>query len=150
MMPRRLARQLCYEVRETVENCGMLHPPHVILILVGEDLTAACYSEDFEHAARATGVRGAVRKMAGTISASELRSTILSLNSDRAVHGIILQLPLPAHCGDYTELLQLISPEKVRKPPRPQSMANACFCARALPLIMPPSAFLLAHRIWMV
>lgn len=125
-MARGYALQLRAEIRETVENCGMLHAPHVVLILVGEDPTAACYAEDFEHAAEATGIRAAVRRMAGMTSASELRSTILSLNSDRTVHGIILQLPLPAHCGDHTELLQLIAPEKVRMPPGPRFMAEAC------------------------
>jgi len=50
--------------------------------------------------------------MCATTEASELRSVILSLNQDRGVNGIILQLPLPQHLGCGSKLLSLIDDDK--------------------------------------
>jgi len=107
-----LARQLCMEVAETVEHEGWLGAPQVVLLLVGEDPTAIVYARETERAARASGIRLLIRRMRATTEASEMRSVIISLNQDRGVNGIILQLPLPSRLGDGTEALALIDDDK--------------------------------------
>jgi len=49
--------------------------------------------------------------MPETISQEAIEKTIVMLNNDTNVDGILIQLPLPAHI-DTTKLLELVAPEK--------------------------------------
>lgn len=69
--------------------------PGLAAILVGDDPASQVYVGSKEKSAKAAGMNSWVHRVPGTASQSELEDLILALNADPAVHGILLQLPLP-------------------------------------------------------
>lgn len=69
--------------------------PGLAAILVGDDPASQVYVGSKEKAARAAGMNGWVHRLPATASQTEVEDTIHGLNADPAVHGILLQLPLP-------------------------------------------------------
>lgn len=69
--------------------------PGLAAILVGDDPASQVYVGSKEKSAKAAGMSSWVHRVPGTASQSELEDLILSLNAHPAVHGILLQLPLP-------------------------------------------------------
>ena len=57
------------------------------------------------------GMRSDTHRLADTTSQDELLALIAQLNADAGIHGILVQLPLPAHI-DATVVLDAISPDK--------------------------------------
>jgi methylenetetrahydrofolate dehydrogenase (NADP+)/methenyltetrahydrofolate cyclohydrolase len=56
-------------------------------------------------------MRSVMEKYEATLSEADLLARIETLNNDRAVHGILVQLPLPKHI-DAHKVIETISPEK--------------------------------------
>ena len=85
--------------------------PVVAVILVGEDMASQVYLRMKEKAAARIGVE--LRKLCppATITQQQLLDTIHGLNQDSAIHGIMLERPLPEGL-DYGALLSAISVEK--------------------------------------
>ncbi|WP_264770574.1 bifunctional methylenetetrahydrofolate dehydrogenase/methenyltetrahydrofolate cyclohydrolase FolD [Coxiella burnetii] len=88
-----------------------LPSPGLAVILVGNDPASATYVAHKERACQAAGIRSTVYRMPNTITESELASKIDECNRDSNTHGILLQLPLPAHI-DPANLLERIRPDK--------------------------------------
>ncbi|MCV5246805.1 bifunctional methylenetetrahydrofolate dehydrogenase/methenyltetrahydrofolate cyclohydrolase, partial [Escherichia coli] len=57
------------------------------------------------------GMRSVLEKYDATISQAELLARIQALNEDPTIHGILVQLPLPAHI-DPQRVIETISPAK--------------------------------------
>lgn len=85
--------------------------PAIATILVGEDPASRQYVGSKQRAAVDVGIKPLSYEMPEDTSAEALSKTIRGLTSDRAVNGILLQLPLPRHL-DYREMLEQIGPEK--------------------------------------
>lgn len=85
--------------------------PGLVVILVGENPASQVYVRNKERSALAAGFRSEVVRVADTISEAELLELIDQYNQDPAWHGILVQLPLPAHI-DEEKVLLAISPEK--------------------------------------
>ena len=85
--------------------------PALAVILVGDDPASAVYVGGKIKACEEVGIISYEHKMPSDSSQQEIRHVIKNLNANPAVHGILLQLPLPAHL-DADELIQLIAPEK--------------------------------------
>lgn len=85
--------------------------PGLVVILVGEDPASQVYVRNKERSALAAGFKSQVIRLAETTSQEELLSLIECYNQDEAWHGILVQLPLPAHI-DEEKVLFAISPEK--------------------------------------
>ncbi len=104
-----LREQVAVRVR-ALENAGD-HPPGLAVILVGDDPASAVYVRNKIRACEATGIRSVSHRLPSTVSNAELLGTIVELNADETVHGILVQLPLPAHI-DLPRVLETISVEK--------------------------------------
>ncbi|HUK05874.1 MAG TPA: bifunctional methylenetetrahydrofolate dehydrogenase/methenyltetrahydrofolate cyclohydrolase FolD [Burkholderiales bacterium] len=80
-------------------------------VLAGEDAASRVYVRNKARACEETGLRSEVHELRGDVSERELLERIARLNADRAVHGIVVQLPLPRHL-DADRILPSISPAK--------------------------------------
>ena len=85
--------------------------PGLVVILVGEDPASQVYVRNKERSALAAGFRSQVVRLAETTTEEELLALIETYNQDADWHGILVQLPLPAHI-DEEKVLFAISPEK--------------------------------------
>ena len=86
-------------------------PPGLAVILVGENPASVSYVTAKERACKETGIRSFAQRLPADVPQSRLLAEIRRLNGDRAVHGILVQLPLPKHI-DESEVIRAIAPEK--------------------------------------
>lgn len=87
--------------------------PGLAVILVGEDPASQVYVRNKITACEKTGIKSFEHKMPADSTFEDIAAVIVTLNNDRHVHGILLQLPLPDHlAGVQEELVQMIAPEK--------------------------------------
>ena len=85
--------------------------PTLATVLVGDRPDSAAYVASKQKACAELGMGSISQHLPADISQEELEKLIKSLNDDRAVNGILVQLPLPSHL-DEERVLQLISIEK--------------------------------------
>lgn len=85
--------------------------PGLVVILVGEDAASQVYVRNKERSALAAGFKSEVVRVPETITETELLDLIATYNQDENWHGILVQLPLPAHI-DEEKVLLAIDPTK--------------------------------------
>ena len=85
--------------------------PTLATVLVGERVDSATYVSAKQKACAELGMGSVSHTLPGDISQEELEKLIKSLNDDKSVHGILVQLPLPSHLNEE-RVLQLVSIEK--------------------------------------
>lgn len=85
--------------------------PGLAVILVGDNPASVSYVTAKERACVEVGIRSFPIRMAADTSEEVLLAEIERLNQDPAVHGILVQLPLPKHI-DESAVIRAISPEK--------------------------------------
>ena len=85
--------------------------PHLAVVLVGENAASQVYVRNKENACKKAGIRSTVLRLPETCAQDELENAVRTLNADDSVHGILVQLPLPAHL-DEAAVLRLIDPDK--------------------------------------
>jgi methylenetetrahydrofolate dehydrogenase (NADP+)/methenyltetrahydrofolate cyclohydrolase len=85
--------------------------PGLAVILAGEDPASRVYVRNKVRACEETGVRSSLFEYPSSVSQEELLSRITTLNQDSAVHGILVQLPLPRRV-DALRVLEAVSPAK--------------------------------------
>ncbi|NYT60925.1 bifunctional methylenetetrahydrofolate dehydrogenase/methenyltetrahydrofolate cyclohydrolase FolD [Alcaligenaceae bacterium] len=71
--------------------------PGLAVVLVGSDPASQVYVRNKAAACEKAGLHSRVIRLAADITEPELLNTVHELNNDDAVHGILVQLPLPAH-----------------------------------------------------
>jgi 5,10-methylene-tetrahydrofolate dehydrogenase/methenyl tetrahydrofolate cyclohydrolase len=85
--------------------------PTLATVLVGDRPDSATYVSAKQKACAELGMGSISHKLPAETSQDELEKLIKSLNDDKSVHGILVQLPLPSHLNEE-RVLQLISIEK--------------------------------------
>ena len=85
--------------------------PGLAVILVGEDPASKIYVSNKETACEKAGVYSRTLRLPEETSQETLLAEIEALNRDDAIHGILVQLPLPAHL-DTRQVLMAIDPDK--------------------------------------
>ncbi|MEM6499571.1 MAG: bifunctional methylenetetrahydrofolate dehydrogenase/methenyltetrahydrofolate cyclohydrolase FolD [Pseudomonadota bacterium] len=85
--------------------------PGLAVVLVGEDPASQVYVKSKSKQAQEAGITAIDKKLPATASEVELLEIVNKLNNDPAVHGILVQLPLPDQI-DSDKVLRAISPEK--------------------------------------
>lgn len=85
--------------------------PALAVILVGADPASQVYVRNKILRAEEAGIRSLEYRLEADITQTQLLDLIAELNADQAVHGILLQLPLPAHIQE-ARALQAIDPGK--------------------------------------
>ena len=109
------ALQIKEEVRRDaatlLEKTGVT--PGLTVVLVGEDAASQVYVNNKHKACLELGIRSDIVRLPETASKEELLAVIARLNQDQAVHGILVQLPLPkALRVEEQEVLLAIDPAK--------------------------------------
>jgi methylenetetrahydrofolate dehydrogenase (NADP+)/methenyltetrahydrofolate cyclohydrolase len=85
--------------------------PGLAVVLAGGNPASRVYVRNKARACEETGVRSIVHEYDASVQESELLRRIAALNEDPAVHGILVQLPLPPQI-DAARVLLAVSPEK--------------------------------------
>ena len=107
-----LAASVRADVKQSVERLATRGVrPGLAVILAGEDPASRVYVRNKVRACEETGVRSFLYEYPASVGESELLERVASLNSDPAVHGILVQLPLPKHL-DGARILHAVSPSK--------------------------------------
>ena len=85
--------------------------PGLAVVIVGEDPASQIYVRNKGETTLRAGMRSETHRMAETTGQHELLALIATLNADPGIHGILVQLPLPAHI-DSAAVLGAIDPDK--------------------------------------
>ncbi|MCJ0763608.1 bifunctional methylenetetrahydrofolate dehydrogenase/methenyltetrahydrofolate cyclohydrolase FolD [Variovorax terrae] len=85
--------------------------PGLAVILVGEDPASQVYVGKKVQACQEAGLHSVLEKYDAGLSEAALLARVEALNRDPAIHGILVQLPLPAHI-DAHKVIESISPAK--------------------------------------
>jgi len=107
-----LSKQLRAEVAERAAALtarGM--KPGLAVILVGDDPASAVYVRNKVKACHDSGLHSVFEKYDASLTESELLARIEALNEDPAIHGILVQMPLPKHIDPH-KVIETISPLK--------------------------------------
>ena len=118
-MPARLidgkavAARLLERVSATVADLGQAHglQPGLAVVLVGEDPASQVYVRNKAKQTLAAGMRSFEHVLPASTPQAELLALVRRLNLDPAVHGILVQLPLPPHL-DEDQVIEAIDPAK--------------------------------------
>ena len=107
-----LARQIRAEVAgrtQALKTRGI--QPALAIIMVGDDPASQVYTKHKVNDSTETGLAATLERFPATMSEADLLARIQALNADPAVHGILVQLPLPRHM-DAGKVIEAISPAK--------------------------------------
>jgi len=85
--------------------------PGLTAVLVGDDPASAVYVASKEKACKAAGMNGESIRLPAATSEADLLKLIDKLNADPAVHGILVQMPLPKHI-DSQKVIRRLAPRK--------------------------------------
>ena len=107
--------------------------PGLAVILVGDDPASAVYVRNKVRACGEHGLHSVLERYPATLSQPELLARIASLNADPAIHGVLVQMPLPAHIDPHA----VIAAIDVRKDVDGFSVAAAGELMTGLPGLRP-------------
>ena len=85
--------------------------PGLAVVLVGEDPASQVYVSSKSRRAKECGFNSVQHDLDAATTQDALLALIGELNADPAIHGVLVQLPLPAHI-DADAVIQAISPDK--------------------------------------
>ena len=108
-----IADRLRAEYRLRVDDLRSRHgvTPALAVILVGDNPASRSYVRGKIAGCKQVGIRSELIELPVSVSESELLARIQALNEDPAMHGILVQLPLPAHIR-VASVVEQISVEK--------------------------------------
>ena len=81
------------------------------VILVGDNPASQVYVRNKVKACEQTGIHSLLEKHDASMTEAELLARVHALNHDNSIHGILVQLPLPAHINAQ-KVIEAIAPEK--------------------------------------
>ena len=99
------------KLRVDTRRAAGLSRPGLAVVLVGNDPASQSYVRNKRRAARKVGIRAFDFDLPAGASEAELLALVDRLNADPAIHGILVQLPLPG-IADATALINRIDPRK--------------------------------------
>ncbi|OGB31601.1 MAG: bifunctional methylenetetrahydrofolate dehydrogenase/methenyltetrahydrofolate cyclohydrolase [Burkholderiales bacterium RIFCSPLOWO2_12_FULL_61_40] len=85
--------------------------PGLAVVLVGDNPASQVYVRNKVKACTDGGLHSVLDRYPATMTEAELLARIDALNHDNSIHGILVQLPLPAHI-DAHKVIEAISPAK--------------------------------------
>ena len=85
--------------------------PGLAVILVGDNPASQVYVRNKVKACEDTGMHSVLETWPATMTETELLARVDAMNNDASIHGILVQLPLPAHMNAQ-RVIEAISPEK--------------------------------------
>ena len=85
--------------------------PGLTVVLVGDDAASQVYVRNKERACGRVGIASELLRLPAATSEADVLATLARLNANPAVHGILVQLPLPGHI-DERRVIEAIDPRK--------------------------------------
>lgn len=85
--------------------------PGLAVVLVGENAASQVYVRNKVKACQDNGLYSLLEHYPATLTEADLLARVDALNRDPAIHGILVQLPLPGHI-DAQKVIEAIAPEK--------------------------------------
>lgn len=85
--------------------------PGLAVVIIGEDPASQVYVRNKKRTAESCGFHSVQHTLAQDVSQTDVLQLIDELNNDDSIHGILVQLPLPAHLDEQT-ITQAIEPSK--------------------------------------
>ncbi len=119
--------------------------PGLAVVLVGEDPASQVYVRNKAKQTAETGMLSLEHKLPATTSEVNLLTLVAKLNADAAVHGILVQLPLPKHI-DSQMVLAAIDPAKDVDGFHPINVGKLATGQKALVPCTPLGCIILAKR----
>jgi len=107
-----LSKQLRTEVAtraQALKAQGVI--PGLAVVLVGDNAASQVYVRNKVKACQDSGLHSVLEKYEATLTEDDLLARVEALNNDPTIHGILVQLPLPAHI-DAQKVIEAISPAK--------------------------------------
>jgi len=109
---KKIAKHLREQLKKEIEQLPVTNiKPGLAVILIGDDAASQIYVKNKEKFANEIGINSKVLRFDSLIKEADLIQTIQQLNDDKAVHGILVQLPLPRHI-DPKKIINEIIPSK--------------------------------------
>jgi methylenetetrahydrofolate dehydrogenase (NADP+)/methenyltetrahydrofolate cyclohydrolase len=107
------AAQLRERLKSHVADLKAAHglSPCLVVVIVGEDPASQVYVKSKGEQTLAIGMESRTIRLPDTTSEAELLNHIADLNAERAVNGILVQLPLPKHMSSL-KVIDAIDPDK--------------------------------------
>ena len=102
-------RQHISEQVQSLRSKGVT--PGLAVVLVGDNPASQVYVRNKVKACEQTGIHSVLEKHDASLSEVDLLARVHALNQDNSIHGILVQLPLPAHI-DAQKVIEAIAPEK--------------------------------------
>ena len=108
-----IAQEIRSEAAEAAAELQARHGvvPGLAVVLVGDDPASAVYVRNKERACREAGISAQTINLPGDTPQDEIIARVRQLNADSAVHGVLVQLPLPPHVDERAVILAL-DPDK--------------------------------------
>jgi methylenetetrahydrofolate dehydrogenase (NADP+)/methenyltetrahydrofolate cyclohydrolase len=109
VLARQIRGELTAKVAEFIETSGVV--PTLAAVLVGDDPASQVYVRNKRRDCDEVGIQSQLHTLPRTATQEQLLSLVGTLNRDRAVDGILVQLPLPPQI-DSRAVLEAVSPSK--------------------------------------
>ena len=109
MVSAKIRENLKSEITAYTEKYGSR--PGLAVVLVGDDPASAVYVRNKHRACEEVGIRSEVHVLPKETTEEELLTLLSAMNLDPAIHGILVQLPLPKHISEE-RVINTISPDK--------------------------------------
>jgi methylenetetrahydrofolate dehydrogenase (NADP+) / methenyltetrahydrofolate cyclohydrolase len=107
-----MADRVCAETSKRVDALKQRGiTPGLTVVLVGDDAASAVYVGSKEKTCKSLGMKGETIRMSAETTEARLMEVVDALNADPAVHGILVQMPLPKHMN-ADAVIRRIKPEK--------------------------------------
>jgi len=104
-----LAAEIEEELKKRVEKLGFA--PGLDIVMVGDDPASRTYVEKKLNKAGDIGIKGRLHHLTESTTEEELLTLVSKLNSDKSVHGFIVQMPLPKQI-DSLKIISAINAKK--------------------------------------
>ncbi|HEX6964080.1 MAG TPA: bifunctional 5,10-methylenetetrahydrofolate dehydrogenase/5,10-methenyltetrahydrofolate cyclohydrolase [Lacipirellula sp.] len=108
-LARQIRKELTEEVADFIENNSAV--PTLAAVLVGDDPASQVYVRNKRRDCEEVGIQSQLHKLPASTTQTELLNLIARLNRDDAIHGILVQLPLPPQI-DTRAILEAVSANK--------------------------------------
>jgi len=143
-----IAAKVRAEVAKEVARIKAEHgiSPGLAVVLVGEDPASKVYVRNKAAQTVEVGMESFEHKLSEEISEAALLELVAKLNADPAVHGILVQMPLPKHINS-SKVLESVDPAKDVDGFHPMNVGRLSIGERALAPCTPVGSIILAKSV---
>ncbi|MCP0886425.1 bifunctional methylenetetrahydrofolate dehydrogenase/methenyltetrahydrofolate cyclohydrolase FolD [Ligilactobacillus sp. WILCCON 0076] len=97
-LSKKIKEQLRVRVEKLEKSAGIV--PRLVVIMVGQDAASQIYVRNKQQAAKKIGIQTIDNMLPEDTKEEEILNLIYEYNEDPNIHGILVQLPLPAHINE--------------------------------------------------